>query len=547
MPIDASIPLQAAKPMWSLSDLLQQNEQRDLRDQQMQIQQQQAARQQMQFDQSQQARGSLADLINSRGANGAYDTKGPAFQNYAKADPEGAFSMLGKLDEQQHAQAAKRVEAIGQAALLADTPEKWDQAVGWLSQVYPEISQYKGQFSPQVRQAAIAAAGQAKAYLEQTKPVSVGPGTHLVDPSTGKPIFSAPFKPEHITVGEGQKVIEYQPGGGQSGQSSSADLSVEGLRPHFVAQESSGNYSAVNRETGAMGAYQVMPQTGQALAGQLGLPWHPELMTASTPEAKAYQDKIGGAAIQEAVTAGGGDPGKTFSYYYGGPDQSKWGPRTRQYASEMTARLGQDGGARVIAQGPPKQAKGQWQQMSPQEVQEAGLPAGVYQRSPDGEIKAVAGTTGKNAQPTGQAYSQSAMDAFDRAIGSANRLLKHPGFKAAVGSGFDPASWGSFNPVTGSTFAGTDAQDFKSELDAMKAQVFLPMVQSMKGMGALSNAEGEKLTAAIGAMDTKMSEGAFRASLNRIMADLNKYKRRAMQPAQSAPASGGSKPSVSNW
>lgn len=136
---------------------------------------------------------------------------------------------------------------------------------------------------------------------------------------------------------------------------------------------------------------------------------------------------------------------------------------------------------------------------------------------------------GGGSQP---AYSQSAIDAFDRAISTAQRLKSHPGFGAAVGSGFDPQSWGSFNPLTGGAFAGTSARDFGSELDAMKAQVFLPMVQSMKGMGALSNAEGEKLTAAIGALDPGMSEDAFRASLDRIIGDLTTYRNRGVPQQQ---------------
>lgn len=138
-----------------------------------------------------------------------------------------------------------------------------------------------------------------------------------------------------------------------------------------------------------------------------------------------------------------------------------------------------------------------------------------------------------------QAYSQSAMDAFNRAIDSAKRLKVHPGFSAMVGSGFDPASFGSFNPLPfadrETPFAGTDAANFKAELDSMKAQVFLPMVQSMKGMGALSNAEGQKLTDAIGAMDTHMSESAFSSSLNRIIKDLTTYRDRGAGKSAARP------------
>lgn len=134
------------------------------------------------------------------------------------------------------------------------------------------------------------------------------------------------------------------------------------------------------------------------------------------------------------------------------------------------------------------------------------------------------------------AYSASAIDAFNRAIDSGTRLLTDKGIGAAVGSGWDPQSWGSWRPYGVSDedkgtakefYAGTSARDFAANLDAMKAQVFLPMVQSMKGMGALSNAEGAKLTAAIGALDTGMSEDAFKASLKRVIDDLTTYRDRA--------------------
>lgn len=142
-----------------------------------------------------------------------------------------------------------------------------------------------------------------------------------------------------------------------------------------------------------------------------------------------------------------------------------------------------------------------------------------------------------------QAYSQSALDAFDRAISTAERLKQHPGYGSAVGSAFDPQAWGSFNPVTGKPFGGTGAKDFMAELEAMKAQVFLPMVQSMRGMGQLSNAEGQKLTDAIGALDPGMSEAAFRESLDRIIGDLTAYRDRGAgkksdEQRQSPPAAG---------
>lgn len=318
-----------------------------------------------------------------------------------------------------------------------------------------------------------------------------------------------------FTLSEGQ--TRFEPGQAQP----SGPLSIQSVLPAIVAQESGGNYAAVNGETGALGAYQVMPTTAQTLAGRLGLPWNPTLMTSDSPAGRAYQDRIGQAAIQEAIDASGGDPATMAAYYHGGSDRSKWGPRTQQYANEVVARIG--GGYTNVAS-VPKSPGNQSVRMTPQEVAAEGLdPNVVYYRGKDGIPVPVQGQPKQGQTEKEGAYSQSALDAFDRAIDTATRLGKHPGLSAAVGvKGLSGGLLGGW------VVPGTDAADFTAELDAMKAQVFLPMVQSMKGMGALSNAEGEKLTAAIGALSTKQSEKQFKASLNRIIADLRTYKARGM-------------------
>lgn len=97
----------------------------------------------------------------------------------------------------------------------------------------------------------------------------------------------------------------------------------------------------------------------------------------------------------------------------------------------------------------------------------------------------------------------------DRAIKSAEDLLKHPGRKMATGMS------SAFNFVP-----GTDAYGFAKRLDTLKAQVFVPEVQKLKGMGALSNAEGEKITAAFQALDPGMKEEEFESSMKDALAQL---------------------------
>jgi len=59
----------------------------------------------------------------------------------------------------------------------------------------------------------------------------------------------------------------------------------------------------------------------------------------TSPEARAYQDKIADAAAREAWQAGGGNPGIAAAYYFGGSDRGKWGPKTAQYSQEVLGRM----------------------------------------------------------------------------------------------------------------------------------------------------------------------------------------------------------------
>lgn len=69
------------------------------------------------------------------------------------------------LSKEQADIAKQNVETIGNLALMADTPQKWDATI---DQLGPQFAQYKGQFAQ--REAIIVRAGQAKAFLEQQAP-----------------------------------------------------------------------------------------------------------------------------------------------------------------------------------------------------------------------------------------------------------------------------------------------------------------------------------------------------------------------------------------
>lgn len=121
---------------------------------------------------------------------------------------------------------------------------------------------------------------------------------------------------------------------------------------------------------------------------------------------------------------------------------------------------------------------------------------------------------------------QGALQSYDTAISTMDRMLKHPGFEGAVGLSLSKA----VSPFW--AMPASERANFEKELEAFKAQTFLPMVQALRGMGALSNAEGDKLSAAVGALSTNMSEKAFKESGDRIKADLTAAKARFERQGQ---------------
>lgn len=86
-----------------------------------------------------------------------------------------------------------------------------------------------------------------------------------------------------------------------------------------------------------------------------------------------------------------------------------------------------------------------------------------------------------------------------------DEMITHPGLNKAVGLS-------SILP----TAPGGKAADYEVMLDTLKSKQFLNEIQKMKGMGALSNAEGEKIAAAAEALSLSQSEDAHRKALKQI-------------------------------
>lgn len=128
-----------------------------------------------------------------------------------------------------------------------------------------------------------------------------------------------------------------------------------------------------------------------------------------------------------------------------------------------------------------------------------------------------------------EAATQGRISSFDTALDTLNTIATHPGKKDVVGN------------VLGSAVAaipGTNAAGFAAQLETFKAQTFLPQVAALKGMGALSDAEGKKLTDAVGALSIKMKQSEFDSQVAKIKNDLTAARQRAMSSSQGTAPSG---------
>lgn len=118
-----------------------------------------------------------------------------------------------------------------------------------------------------------------------------------------------------------------------------------------------------------------------------------------------------------------------------------------------------------------------------------------------------------------------------------------------------PWATGTSAGLGGNRVPGTGRYGFQNLVDQAKSGAFLSAIQDMRGLGALSNAEGQVATAAITRMDTALSEADFRKALADYRTIINRGLERAqgrvgMQPNVNAPRpqqNGGTTSSGLTW
>lgn len=120
----------------------------------------------------------------------------------------------------------------------------------------------------------------------------------------------------------------------------------------IIQQESGGRAGVRGQPTRygtALGMTQMLPATAKEMASKLGVPYREDLLTGTSPEAAAYQMKLGRAYFDQGLAKSGGDLRAAAMYYHGGPDSRIHGVKTNAYADQVLARAGAGGGTGLPA------------------------------------------------------------------------------------------------------------------------------------------------------------------------------------------------------
>lgn len=86
---------------------------------------------------------------------------------------------------------------------------------------------------------------------------------------------------------------------------------------------------------------------------------------------------------------------------------------------------------------------------------------------------------------------------------------------------------------------GTGGFDFQSKVDQATSGAFLSAIQQMRGMGSLSNAEGQTATAAVTRMKSAQSREGFLSALSDYRKIVRRGKEKAMQMLKQGPGAAG--------
>jgi hypothetical protein len=254
------------------------------------------------------------------------------------------------------------------------------------------------------------------------------------------------------------------------------------------------------------------------------------------------------------------NPGSTQVFRRVGDDGSQQAMGTPEQQAEVSRMIEQSAGMRTAQAAPsgamptePRMAQPQPTQQAPQYQVRPGFvptgpkggqkeakiitgeeakalnldPLGTYEASyQDGQLTGV--QTIKAAPSVGdiiamekraeekvakQELNEAVKAKSERMISLMTELRNHPGFGGLFGVGY-----------TG--IPGTESANAKVLYDQIQAQGFMEAIKDMKGMGALSNAEGEKASAAFVGINPSMSEAAALARIDEVVKYIKEGEKR---------------------
>lgn len=114
-----------------------------------------------------------------------------------------------------------------------------------------------------------------------------------------------------------------------------------------------------------------------------------------------------------------------------------------------------------------------------------------------------------------QQQAQRELTTVNDMLENVNQIISSPGLE----------SWSGIQAIA-PVIPGTEQANTDALVERLQSQQFLKNIGQMRGMGALSNAEGQKVAAAAAALRRNMTDDAVKAELNRIKTELEKAKQR---------------------
>lgn len=159
----------------------------------------------------------------------------------------------------------------------------------------------------------------------------------------------------------------------------------------------------------------------------------------------------------------------------------------------------------VIPEGMPIDATGVTVDGAPGVLPPRIVPGNIQGQDPLSPTEKIAVAKYQDEQAAKQQAGGAALAKSVRMVELLDQLDKHPGFDGLFGAG-----------VGLRKLPGTDAAGAETLFKQIEAMGFIEAIKDMKGMGALSNAEGEKVSAALVGMDPKMPEKEARAKISEV-------------------------------